>query len=456
MTAKSLRPGLLVTALLLAGACDFNITNPNLPPVIGPNATQARVASAVAGVLIGARTDMANWVLKSSIFGREGYRIDVADPRFITELLQGPLDPSNAAFGGGQWPAEYATIRSGYNILNVLSSAQLTAAEKNGVQGVVQTMQAFVYIIVLDAHTEDSIPIDVNHPVTDPPAPFVTNQVAWAHVATLLDSAATALGAAGGSFAIPLPNGLADFSTPATFLQLNRALLARVDAYRASAFAQPALYDSVLTALGQSFVDTTKAMDLGAAFDYGTGQGDIANPLFQAVTSAIQVAHRSVQDSVENKVDLTPDNRYLAKVTDRGSQLCGGTPALCSSLSWIRYRSPTAPIPLIRNEELILLRAEANNFKTVRNAPAAAADINAIRVRSGGLTSDAGLAAASADSVKGVLLRERKYSLLFEGHRWVDMRRLGRFTDILIDRPTKDKRFLTLPIPLFEVQPRLP
>ena len=134
MTAKSLRPGLLVTALLLAGACDFNITNPNLPPVIGPNATQARVASAVAGVLIGARTDMANWVLKSSIFGREGYRIDVADPRFITELLQGPLDPSNAAFGGGQWPAEYATIRSGYNILNVLSSAQLTAAEKNGVR----------------------------------------------------------------------------------------------------------------------------------------------------------------------------------------------------------------------------------------------------------------------------------------------------------------------------------
>src|SRR5256885_16281951 len=125
-------------------------------------------------------------------------------------------------------------------------------------------------------------------------------------------------------------------------------------------------------------------------------------------------------------------------------------------MSWIRYRSPTAPIPLIRNEELILLRAEANNFKTVRNAPAAAADINAIRVRSGGLTSDAGLAAASADSVKGVLLRERKYSLLFEGHRWVDMRRLGRVTDILIHRPAKDKRFLTVPIPPFRCAPRLP
>ena len=456
MNAKSLTPGLLVAALLAAGACDFNITNPNIPPIIGPNASPERVAAAVAGVLVSQRADMGNWVLKSSILGREGYRIDVADPRFITELLQGPLDPSNAAFGGGQWPVEYAAIRSGYDILNVLSTAQLTTAQKNGVQGFVQTMQAFSYMIVLYAHTQDSIPVDVNHPVTDPPAPFVTNQAAWAHVASLLDSGATALGAAGTSFSFPLPNGFADFNTPATFLTFNRALLARADAYRASTFAAVGLYDSVLTALSASFVDTLKSMDLGGYFDYGTGQGDISNALFQAAPSAIQVARHDVYDSAEVKLDATKDNRVLGKITARGSQICGGSPSLCSTYSWIRYRSPTAPIPIIRNEELVLLRAEANNARTARDAAAAAADINAIRVRSGGLTAVVGLAAVSADSMKGMLLRELQYSLLFEGHRWVDLRRLGRATDIKIERPTKDQRFLTLPIPLFETQPREP
>ena len=447
-----------VTALglggaLLLGACNFDIANPNAPTEIGDNATPEHVAAAMNGILIATRADVPNWIQKASILGREGYRIDVADPRFISELITAAnLDPSNGAFGGGQWLGEYATIRSGFNVLNVIGTAQITAAEKEGVRGFTQTFQAYAYMMVLFAHTQDSIPIDVNQPLSDPPAPFVSNVAAWNYVVSLLDSAKTSLLAAGGAFSFSLPSGLAGFNTPAGFLKLNRGLLARADLYRGSQFACATCYDDALTALGESFVDTTASLDLGGYFDFSANSGDATNGLSQSVTSAVNVAHPSLRDSLV--VNGGSDARYTAKVANRGSQLCDPlATSRCSNLSWTRYPSPASPIPIIRNEELILIRAEANNNKGTRNAAAAAADINFIRVNSGGLAANGGLAAATQQAVEDEILTQRKYSLLYEGLRWVDMRRTGRINQIIKDVPT-DHIFSTLPINSFEVDAR--
>jgi hypothetical protein len=439
---------------LVVGACNFDITNPNAPTEIGDNASSARVAAAMGGMLIAARADVPSWILKAGILGRESYRIDVADPRFISELITATrLDPSNGAFGGGQWQAQYAMIRSGYNVLNVIGTAQLSDAEKEGVRGFTRTIQAYSYMIVLFAHTQDSIPIDVNRSLTDPPAPFVSNVAAWDHVVSLLDSAKTHLLAAGGSFSFPLPAGFAGFTSPAAFLQVNRALLARANLYRASQFACATCYDAALTALGESFVDTTAALDRGAYFDFSTNAGDATNGLSQQVSSAVNLVHRSLRDSLV--VNGGSDARYTAKVASRGSQLCDPlATGRCSDLSWIRYPSPSSPIPIIRNEELILIRAEANNNKSARDGLAAAADINFIRVNSGGLAPDATLAAASQLAVEDEILEQRKYSLLYEGMRWVDMRRTGRIGQIILDVPATDRVFSTLPINSFEVDPR--
>lgn len=168
------------------------------------------------------------------------------------------------------------------------------------------------------------------------------------------------------------------------------------------------------------------------------------------MSSATQLVHPSIRDSLV--VNGGSDARYTAKVANRGSQLCVGT--RCSNLSWIRYPSPASPIPIIRNEELILLRAEANNNPGARNAVAAAADINFIRVNSGGLAADATLAAATQPAVQDEILEQRKYSLLYEGMRWVDMRRTGRIGQIILDVPATDRVFSTLPINSFEVDPR--
>ena len=93
----------------------------------------------------------------------------------------------------------------------------------------------------------------------------------------------------------------------------------------------------------------------------------------------------------------------------------------------MNYPTNVSPVPIIKNEELILLRAEAryNNG----DIPGALADINFIRVNSGGLAPLAGF--ADANAFVDELLYNRTYSLLFEGgHRWVDYRRYNRLAQL--------------------------
>ncbi|HEU4454884.1 MAG TPA: RagB/SusD family nutrient uptake outer membrane protein, partial [Longimicrobium sp.] len=61
--------------------------------------------------------------------------------------------------------------------------------------------------------------------------------------------------------------------------------------------------------------------------------------------------------------------------------------------------------------------------------PGAMADLNFIRVNSGGL---APIAQPATDAAfREALLYERTFSLLFEGgHRWVDYRRFGMLTQL--------------------------
>ena len=462
---------LTLMSALAVGACNFDLTNPNSPPPIGPNATPDQVKSAAVGLLVALRVDVTRWVLNNGILGREGYRLDTADPRFTTELLAGPLDPSNDAFGGGQWAAEFRAIQSGYAILNVIGSAQIPTGQQEAARGFVHTMQAVAFLMVLNSHTQDSIPVDVNRSVSQPLAPFVSNDSAYKYVLSLLDSAKTELQAATAFSFDPGP-GFVGFNTPATFLKVNRALAARVQAYRASPSAPgvgcTACWDSVLTNLAASFIDPAAPLDIGAYHAYSTGNQDVTNSLSQDPASAIQLAHPMVKDSAEvQNLSTLPDRRFLAKVTDRKSATATvpdtfSLACLKSALAWIRYPTPNSAIPLIRNEELFLLRAEANWFGATGSKAQAVSDLNFIRQTSGNLAPTTVTIASTDAAFVNALLHERLYSLLYEGHRWVDMRRYGRLNQVIIDRPTgcasagipPDVVFSTLPINLFEVQAR--
>ena len=109
--------------------------------------------------------------------------------------------------------------------------------------------------------------------------------------------------------------------------------------------------------------------------------------------------------------------------------------------------SNSSPTAIIRNEELVLLRAEANIG--LNNLAAALVDINDIRAVSGGLTPLGTLGATPLDA----LMYEKRFSTLFEGLRWVDMRRWNRLALLPID---KAGQFVAkvMPIPQAECDAR--
>jgi hypothetical protein len=410
---------LLAAGTTALGGCeDLTVPDYNNPSIESLQGQPSRttVAQAALGMLIGARVQMGaqnGYVSLLGILGRESYNFDPADPRFITEMLIGPLDPGSPAFGGNLFEQPYRNIRLGNVLLEALDGVpDMTDAEKEAVRGFTKTMQAHDFLMILNTRDELAGPIDVGTSPTGPPAPIASKAEMFAHIVQLLDEAQTHLGAGGTAFPFALGPGFAGFDTPATFLRFNRALAGRVHVYMGS-------HAAALTALAASFLDPAGPLDLGVYHVFSTASGDVQNALFDPNGRAI-LAHPSIVTDAQRKADGTPDARVERKVAplDDPRTLQGVT----TNVGFTIYESNTARIPIIKNEELILLRAEANIG--LGNLPAAQADINIVRTRSGGLAPvTLGSAAAALDE----LLYNRRYSLLFEGgHRWIDARRYGR------------------------------
>ena len=124
---------------------------------------------------------------------------------------------------------------------------------------------------------------------------------------------------------------------------------------------------------------------------------------------------------------------------------------MTSNLKITAYASNVAPVPWVKNEELILLRAEANY--ALGNRAAAIQDLNFVRVHSGGL---APLPDDYAGDLVDEILYNRRYSLFFEyGHRWVDARRYGRLDQLTRALPSH-RVFPLAPIPADECSHRGP
>lgn len=407
---------------LPACADDLVVPDYNNPSIedLENDPTPALVVTATQGLLIGARAAIASqtgYIAHTGILGRESYTFDESDPRFVGEMVAGSLDPGNGAFGGSGWLPRYANLRNANTILNALEKVTgFTEAEREGILGFTKTIQALDYLYIINLRDENGAVIDVNRPIDAEPAPIESKADVLAHISGLLDEAAQHLDAAGAEFVFDLSSGFDGFDDPQSFRRFNRALKARVEAYRGN-------YVEVLAALDASFIDDAPGADLDLGV-YHVYQPDAPNAL---ATPEI-VAHPSIRADAElqaNGVDL--DARVLAKTELLDQTVSVG--GLSTNVGFSLYASTSAPVPIIRNEELILLRAEA--YMMLGNVPAAADDINYIRVHSGGLAERDDL---DAGNIEGELLRQRRYSLLLEGHRWVDMRRFGRLDALPLDR----------------------
>jgi hypothetical protein len=108
------------------------------------------------------------------------------------------------------------------------------------------------------------------------------------------------------------------------------------------------------------------------------------------------------------------------------------------------YASNTSNFSIIRNEELVLMYAEAM-IQTNKLADAVKA-LDLVRTSSGlqALATAKPTIVANKDLLIDEVLNQRRYSLFFEGHRWFDMRRYNRL-DKLPNDATNHKVYDKMP-----------
>lgn len=438
-----------IAALMTGGAlalvaCQDRLTVPNFqnPTVSSITADPVAAMPVLAtGVLRDDRGNELGYVLGLGILGREAYNYTPTEGRNTSGWLTSDVNNSTSFGGGALWSGPYATTRDAFNTLQVVEAAGaiFTDAQKNAMRGFLHTETALSLLYAINTRNTLGIPVDVYLEPTKL-APFVSRDSAFAYISGLLNQAQTELGAGGTSFPFTFHSGFTGFTTPATFLKFNRAIAARVYAYRASlglsgcgTARSAACYQTALTALQASFMDPAGSLTTGAYNVYSAAANDLANTVSNQNTTAI-VAHAKADSGIKARADGSLDLRFTTKVIKLASPKQPPTTVAAAPSPWDYsiYALRTDPVTIVRNEELILLRAEAEYY--TGDQTGALNDINLIRTKSGGLAAR-GAFTNEADFLDE-LLYNRRLSLLFEGHRWIDMRRFGRLNQLTIDVPS--------------------
>lgn len=424
---------LAVFGLSIASCSLDPINNPNGPTVesYAEGATNDQLQLLATGLEASLRNDMEFYYQTVSIVGREYYDLNATDPRYTGELLgagagEGVLD-DNGFLTTRSFGARYRSARNAQSLIDAVanSEAGLDASGIAGYNAFAKTCMAYNLLLTLNRQYQNGVRIDIKDP--DNLGGFVGYDEGLAGISGMLDEAISDAGSAGSSFAFSLSSGFSGFDTPADFAKFVQGLKARVEMYRGNK-------DAAKTALNASFLDMAGDMNTGVYHVFSGAGNDRLNPLFYALEQNKYMAHPTYLTDGE-----AGDSR-LAKVTTIESVTVDN---LTSADQVQLYSSSISPIGIIRNEELVLLMAEANIGS---NAPGAIGAINTVRNANGLGDYEGGEDDASLEAE---VLKQRRYSLFGEGHRWIDMRRYGKLGDLPLDR-AGDQVFEQFPRPVLE------
>jgi hypothetical protein len=461
----------LVGALIGTGACSsdrLQIPNYNSPTVEGVGKDPQGIQLSATGIIERERALQSATSRDFGWLGRESYEYFSTDTRNVTGFLVGvpgpgggkTIDPGGFGATTTNWNSRFANMRNVVNFLTAVDGSTLTDAQKKAASGFAKTIRGLDAMYVLYARDTLGMPVEIS---ADPNvlAPFVSKDSAYKYATGILEEAKADLAAAGSTaFPFTLSRGFAGFDTPATFIKFNRAILARVLINRGSQGCGNACYQQALTVLGESFVtapgaaSTLGQLNAGVYNNYSTATGDVQNSLSFA-NNANLFAHASIAtDALKQADGTTPDDRLQRKVVKLATP--GSPPqgtGIRATYTVTIYPTPSTDVPIIRNEELILLRAEANI--QLNNLAAALVDINTTRTVSGKLAPLASL--GTQQQALTTLLYERRYSLLLEGQRWNDYRRFKILNQLPLDNTSGTYAHFVAkvqPVPLAECDAR--
>jgi hypothetical protein len=397
------------------------IEDPNNPSAGGVtvNASLSEIQNLVDGTESGMRDAINFYYDDVSVIGREFYRFSTSDPRFTSDLLgkSSALLDNNTFYITNPFAARYRVIKNANILIDALTNTKATIAAEQRSAGIAwaQTVQAYQFLLVYNLLYNNGVRVDVKDP--DNLGPFLSRAESLNAIADLLNTAYTSL----QNNAADLPFTTTLYARNASeFGKFNRALAARVALYKEDWAAADA-------ALAASFFDLAGSLNAGAYHLFSAQGGDQLNPMYfpQNASGEARVAHPSFITEAE------AGDKRLAKVAKRATtEFQDG---LQSGYDFFLYKTNVDPIAIIRNEELILIYAEVK--AQMGNSTEAVKAIDRIRT-------EAGLAAYAGASDKASLiaeiLRQRRYSLFGEGHRWIDLRRYGLLAQLPIDRADDD------------------
>ncbi|WP_298391304.1 RagB/SusD family nutrient uptake outer membrane protein [Hydrotalea sp.] len=397
---------------------------------ITTDATISELNNLVTGTESGLRNNIAIYLDVVSMIGREGYRFSGSEPRYTSDLLgagSAILD-NNTFYLTNPWGSRYNTIRNAYVLIQAATnSSYLTNAQKKAYTGWAKTIIAYQLLLNLNLTYENGIRVDVAD--YNKLGPIVGLSNALTAISNLLNQGQTDL--TGSDVIFKLSSGFSGFTMVAGLVQFNRALAARVDVYQQN-------WTAALTDLNASFFNLNGSFNTGIYHVFSTASGDQLNPLYLPLNNTGE--NRLAQPSYV--ADIEPGDDRINKVALRSAPATQS--GLTSNYDLAIFKTNTDPVAIIRNEELILIYAEA---KIQTNALAdALIAINIIRIGhnlpiySGPLTRSALITE---------MLKQRRYSLFYEGYRWVDVRRYNLLSTLPLDRPT-DHIWKQFPLPFSE------
>jgi hypothetical protein len=425
---------LALIGAVLATGCEVDDTvNPNAPTVeaVQKNAGRTQISQLGVGLQAGARSGLSSLYYVAGAIGRELYTLDFANLPSTAELLGIGGWTATTNYNGYYTSASQTRRRAELFIQAASNTAAgtLSDGEKAGIRGFANTIKAYVMLNLLNMQYKNGIRLYFTD-LTSPgdllnPGPFGTYEQSLDTIRHILDRASGDLLQQGASFsAFTVTSGYRGFDTPATFNQFNRGLAARLGIYQKD-------WQYVLTALQSSFLNLTGDIQTGPVFTFSTTSGDSPNPLWQVLnnSNAPVVAQNGFITEAE-----PGDTRVSAKVALRSEpRVFAG---LTGNYDVNIAAAQSSPASILRNEELILIYAEA---KIQTDAlPDAVVALNKIRASAGLQSLETAKPAIVNNKALLIdeLLNQRRYSLYAEGHRWFDARRYDRLDQLPNELPT--------------------
>ncbi|MCF6347693.1 MAG: RagB/SusD family nutrient uptake outer membrane protein [Flavobacteriaceae bacterium] len=439
---NTIKVHLILFAILLVGvtSCTFDEqTDPDNPSLEGvlTGASINQLNNLVVGVESTMRNSLGIQTTASGTMARELYIFD-ADPRNTANLLgiNGSTLENSDFYSTAPWAGRYRSIKNANILIQSANNTEaITDAQRAGYEGFAKTIIAFELIEILKSYGQARVDVSDDTNL----GPILDFTAALAAIRTMLDEGLSDLNAAGSTFTFSLA-GFGGFDTPSDFAEFNRATFAIASLYAGDK-------NSSLTALNASHFNLSGDLSIGPKHVFSQSSGDQTNPVYKGPSGPTPEEANNGDQIIVHNSWITEAEAGDTRVSSKSA--VRPDPSTQDNLSGTHetrlYASVVSPIDMLRNEELILVYAEAQIGNDNNEAVVA---LNVIR-NAAGLVNYAG--ATDDASLVTEMLKQRRYSLWSENHRMFDLRRYNLSSTLPIDR-VGDVVYNIFPVPLTDIQ----